>query len=94
MDYQQQRLTHAMDKRLGESRQQLGRLAASLDAMSPFRVLSRGYAIASLAQPDGETVLSSVGQVEAGDTLRLKVSDGVIHTHVTGKETITWQKKS
>lgn len=94
LDYQQQRLTHAIDKHLGEARQQLGRLAASLDAMSPFRVLARGYAIASLERPEGETVLSSVEPVKAGDTLRLQVSDGIIHSCVTGKETITWQKKS
>ena len=48
-------------------------LASSLDAMSPLRVLSRGYSIASGA--DG-TVVKSVSELSEGEKIRLRLSDG------------------
>ena len=91
LDYQQQRLLHAMDRQVGEHRQQMGRLAASLDALSPFKVLSRGY---SITQKDDGTVVSELKQVEKGDILRVRVSDGTITCTAEGKEKTKWQKRS
>ena len=91
LDYQQQRLLHAMDRQIGEQRQQMGRLAASLDALSPFKVLSRGY---SITQKDDGTVVSELSQVEKGDTLRVRVSDGTITCTAEGKEKTKWRKRS
>ena len=91
LDYQQQRLLHAMDRQIGEHRQQMGRLAASLDALSPFKVLSRGY---SITQKDDGTVVSELSQVEKGDTLRVRVSDGTITCTAEGKEKTKWRKRS
>ena len=50
--------------------------------MSPLKVLTRGYA---MAQGEDGAVLRSVSQVEAGDRLHIRVSDGTIHASVTGK---------
>ncbi|MBR3751815.1 MAG: exodeoxyribonuclease VII large subunit [Ruminiclostridium sp.] len=91
LDYQQQRLLHAMERQVGEHRQQMGRLAASLDALSPFKVLSRGY---SITQKDDGTVVSELKQVEKGDVLRVRVSDGTITCTAEGKEKTKWQKRS
>lgn len=91
LDHQQQRLTHTMELRVGEERQRMGRLAASLDALSPFQVLSRGYAI---AQTDNGTVVSHIEQVQPGDALRVRVTDGDILCTASGKEKKTWRKKS
>jgi len=91
LDYQQQRLLHAMERQVGEHRQQMGRLAASLDALSPFKVLSRGY---SITQKDDGTVVSELKQVEKGDILRVRVSDGTITCTAEGKENTKWQKRS
>ena len=91
LDYQQQRLLHAMDRQIGEHRQQMGRLAASLDALSPFKVLSRGY---SITQKDDDTVVSELNQVEKGDILRVRVSDGTITCTAEGKEKTKWRKRS
>ena len=91
LDYQQQRLLHAMDRQIGEHRQQMGRLAASLDALSPFKVLSRGY---SITQKDDGTVVSELSQVEKGDTLRVRVSDGTITCTAEGKEKTKWRKRN
>ena len=46
---------------------------SKLDAMSPLKVLTRGYAMAQTEQ--GE-VLRSVSQVDRGQRIRLSVSDG------------------
>ena len=53
---------------------------AKLDAMSPLKVLTRGYA---MAQNDQGTVVRSVDQVKIGDELVVSVSDGVLTTTVT-----------
>ena len=75
LDYQRGRLASSLSVSLNREKQRLGRLAAALDAMSPLKVLARGYAVARKA--DG-SVVSSVGAVKAGDRLRLRVSDGEI----------------
>ena len=56
---------------------------AKLDAMSPLKVLTRGYAMAHTV--DGEMV-RSVNDVNAGDTLAVRVGDGRILTTVEGSE--------
>ena len=91
LDYQQQRLLHAMERQVGEHRRQMGRLAASLDALSPFKVLSRGY---SITQKDDGTVVSELNQVQKGDTHQVRVSDGTITCTAEGKEKTKWQKRS
>ena len=58
-------------------------LTAKLDAMSPLKVLSRGYAMAQTA--DGE-FLKSTKQVSKGDTITVRLSDGGIRARVDGKE--------
>ena len=49
--------------------------AAKLDALSPLKVLSRGYAYATTGTGD---VVRSVGQVSPGDDISLRVADGAI----------------
>ena len=55
-------------------------LTAKLDAMSPLKVLTRGYA---MAQNEDGTVVRSVQQAKVGDPLIISVSDGAITTTVT-----------
>lgn len=84
---QMARLPLAARERLAVRRGQLGRLCAGLDALSPLKVLGRGYAIAR----HGEDVVSSVGQVRPGDGLEVLVSDGTLRCEVKEKEERTWQ---
>lgn len=58
-------------------------LTAKLDAMSPLKVLTRGYA---MAQKKDGTVVRSVSQAEPGDPISVKVADGTLFAAVTGKE--------
>lgn len=53
---------------------------SKLDAMSPLKVLSRGYA---MAQTQEGTVLRSVKQVNAGDEIGIRVGDGSLSATVT-----------
>ena len=66
----------------GEGRR-FGALAASLDALSPLKVLGRGYALAQTA--DGR-VLRSAGQVETGETVHLRLAEGGLVCQVKEKE--------
>lgn len=52
-------------------------------AYDPQRRLDQGWSIATTA--DG-TVVKSVAQIEAGDQVTVRVSDGTIHTSVTDKK--------
>ena len=83
----QTRLPLAMQARLARLRGQLGRLSVGLDALSPLKVLGRGYAIAR----KGENVVSSVAQVRLGERLDVLVSDGALCCEVKEKEERTWQ---
>lgn len=74
-------LARLMAGRLERSRARLDRALAALDALSPAAVLQRGYAICRL--PDG-TVVRSVQQVQVGDALRIRVSDGDVGADVVG----------
>ncbi len=62
-----------------QRRERLNALAASLDALSPLKVLGRGYAIARRA--DGKAVVST-GDVVSGDKLNLTLSDGSVDCRV------------
>lgn len=64
-------------------RQDLIRLSASLDAMSPLKVLARGYSMT--ADADGR-LISSVTEVSPGQSLTILVSDGKIRAAVERTE--------
>ena len=68
---------------LSRKQQRYVALTAKLDAMSPLKVLSRGYAM--VQTPDGD-VLRSVNQIHENDTIAVTLSDGRIQARVTGKE--------
>lgn len=65
-----------------ERRERLNTLAAALDAMSPLKVLGRGY---SIAQRKDGTVLSSVEDIIPGDAFRLRLSDGELECRAEKK---------
>ena len=73
LDYQSRRLTHGLERSVSAQRERLARLAASLDAMSPLKVLGRGYAI---AQREDGRVVASANDLAAGDKLELTLADG------------------
>lgn len=79
---QEERLGYIMNTDLGGKRKDMARLAAGLDALSPLKVLGRGYSIAR--SPRG--IVRSVRDVEPGDSLELRLSDGEIRCVVDPSE--------
>ena len=73
LDYLRDMLISAQEKNISQKHREFASLAASLDAMSPLRVLSRGYAVAS--DSEGNTI-KSAAELKAGEKIRLKFSDG------------------
>ena len=74
------RLKSATVKALDQKSKRFIGLTSKLDAMSPLKVLTRGYA---MAQTSDGTILKSVDQVHVGDPIAVKVFDGVIKASVT-----------
>lgn len=88
LDYVRDRLIAAADRIYAAKRHKFVALAASLDAMSPLKVMSRGYAIAADAR--GE-LIRSIKDVKHDDKLRLLVRDGVIKCTVEESEAVKYE---
>lgn len=79
------RMVAAEDRILSAGNARFVASVSKLDAMSPLKVLSRGYA---MAQTEEGALLRSVSQVHPGDTITVSISDGKITASVLyGKET-------
>lgn len=84
LDYSRDRLCAAEERILAAKKQRYVRLDSALDAMSPLRVLSRGYTVAEDSR--GQTVKSAAA-LQRGDVLRLRFSDGRASCRVEELET-------
>ena len=69
-----QRLEHSGADMMNRNMTRFQKTAAKLDALSPLKVLSRGYAMVTCE----DTVVRSVQQVEAGQSLSVSLSDGIV----------------
>ncbi len=88
LDYVRDRLIAAADRVNAAKRNRFVALAAALDAMSPLKVMSRGYAIAADAR--GE-LIRSVEDVKPKDKIRLLVRDGVIKCTAEESEAVKYE---
>ena len=77
------KLVSAQSQSIHRARNQYIGMTAKLDAMSPLKVLTRGYA---MAQTEEGIVLRSVNQVNSGDHITITVSDGTLSAAVTDKK--------
>ena len=74
------KLSASAEQTLSKSSRRYIALTAKLDAMSPLKVLTRGYA---MAQTEDGTLLRSAGQVKPGDCITIDLSDGRVSASVT-----------
>ena len=74
-----ERMVSAQSAAVAEQRRRLTGLAAGLDAMSPLKVLSRGYAV--VTKPDG-TLIRAAEQTAPGDRIRVTLARGVLSAAV------------
>ncbi len=79
----EERLQAVMERRLQEKRHRLAIYAERMKGLSPLDKLSMGYAYVSDASG---RKLSSVGQVDVGETIRVCVKDGSLLAQVREKE--------
>ena len=79
------RMISAQERMISASNARFVSCVAKLDAMSPLKVLSRGYA---MAQTGNGELLRSIYQVNPGDSILVNISDGTITASVLNtKET-------
>lgn len=79
----QEDLEELMKQALKEARHQNGLLAARLDALSPLKILSRGYGVVQDGQ--GATV-TKVADVQVGDSVAVRLQDGKLLCRVEERE--------
>lgn len=73
LDHITKRMEQGFKLKIESKKRVLGNVTAKIDAMSPLKVLSRGYAIP--VENDG-TVIRSAAQMESGREFTLKMTDG------------------
>lgn len=80
LEHLKTRLIAAQTQQLQRRRQRFVTCTAKLDAMSPLKVLTRGY---SIVNSDDGTILRSVRQTAPGRQLRVTLSDGSVNAVVS-----------
>ena len=83
LDHAQQRLASLAQKCVADRQRQFVQLAARLDAMSPLKVLARGY---SVARTEDGGILRDARQVQPGQAIELQLSRGRVTAQVTHTE--------
>ena len=81
-----ERLFSAGQRQLIGKRNRLTHCAAALDALSPLKVLARGYLIAGDRKGNPVT---SVHQLQPGDRIRLRLKDGSAECTVEKQEELS-----
>ena len=84
LDYTQKNLVSVAEKQMAERQRKYASLCASLDALSPLKVLGRGYAMARTA--DGR-VLKSAADVAVGEKIDLTLEQGRLDCVVEARDT-------
>jgi len=74
------KLINVQQRQLVSKKQPFVAMTSKLDAMSPLKVLTRGYAI---VQDQSGAPLRSVTQTQCGDIMTVRLSDGSLNATVT-----------
>ncbi len=77
------RLVAAQNQNITRAKQRYIAQISKLEAMSPLKVLTRGY---SMVQSERGEVVRSVSQVALGERIQVKLSDGTLSATVMKKE--------
>ena len=77
------RLVAAQNQNITRAKQRYIAQISKLEAMSPLKVLTRGY---SMVQTERGEVVRSVSQVSLGERIRVRLSDGTLSATVMKKE--------
>lgn len=95
LDYTHQQLTNVAQTTLAEKRERFAALTASLDALSPLKVLGRGYAVAKNQTGD---IIKDSADVHAGERIGVELGHGALECTVdhilAEREDETWRRKN
>jgi exodeoxyribonuclease VII large subunit len=80
LDLYEERLDRSMNHRMKMLSDRLSKASASLEALSPLSILSRGYTLTENA--DGR-LIQGANEVSVGDILHTRFADGVIESKCT-----------
>lgn len=83
VDHLQQQMLELMKTTYKQKQLQTGALIRQLDALSPLKVMARGY---SLSYTEDNKLLKQVSQVNVGDTIKVRVTDGSLLCKVEHKK--------
>lgn len=75
LDRHSEKLSSLLRARITKERIKLSSAASALDAMSPLKVMGRGY---SAVYGENKTLITGVEQVNKGDRITLRLIDGAI----------------
>lgn len=85
-----ERLKALMREKVSRENRMLSLQASRLEALNPLARLAGGY---SITTHDG-SVVSSIGQVAAGDLLQIRLHDGVVDAQVTSVSSLKGVRKN
>lgn len=83
MEFLKNRLAAAQNQSVAQKQQRYIAAVSKLDAMSPLKVLTRGY---SVTQTESGEIVRSAGQVKAGDRVHIRVSDGSMTAEILDQQ--------
>ncbi|MGE5404807.1 MAG: exodeoxyribonuclease VII large subunit [Candidatus Saccharibacteria bacterium] len=89
LEFAMRQIGDKTERLLTGKQHELHRLGAALDALSPLKVLDRGYAIARKASGD---VVKNIEQLDKGDQVELAVRNGEVTVEVLEKRVKKWGK--
>ena len=87
----QGRLLSAQNRELSRAQQRYVESVAKLDAMSPLKVLSRGYA---MAQKDTGELIRSIKQAAPGDKIVVSLGDGKLNASILSIKEASHESKN
>ena len=73
LDYLHQQLITASQRQIAENKQRFIHLTASLEAMSPLKVLSRGY---SVVRAEDGALVTDASRVQVGGRIHVQMKKG------------------
>lgn len=79
----QKALVFAQNQNISEANREFIAFTAKLDALSPLKVLSRGYA---MVKTDGDYLVRAANQLKIDDRVEIVFNDGNVTANVTGVE--------
>lgn len=84
IDVAKHQLLQSMLAAFRENRQRLNGQLRQLDALSPLKVMQRGYSL--VYDEKQRKMIKSINQVQPGDLINIRLTDGKLECHVWGME--------